>query len=40
MDKIEILKAIRSGPPKIVGYVTCLSSHFCPIWVDEKKWAQ
>ena len=36
MDKIEILEAINSGLLKIAGFVTCLSSHFCPIWVDEK----
>ena len=40
MDKIEILEAIRSEPPKIADYVICLSSHFCPIQVDKKKRTQ
>jgi len=36
MNKIEILEMISSRLLKIASFVTCLSSHFRPIWTDEK----
>ena len=36
IDKIEILEAISRELLKVIGFVTYFSSHFYPIWVDEK----
>ena len=36
IDKIEILEAISSELLKIAGFVIYFSSHFHPIWADEK----
>ena len=36
INKIEILKPISSELLKIAGFVTYFSSHFHPIWMNEK----